>query len=177
MELINRRRWATAKQLCNFAMNVLHNFFRFYINTKAFCLDRYSLHILPLKSSMADLLEQNIKREKERKMHHMWRPKVEYESRGRTFIMIIITKMSMRPFFLRDDIDGSNPTWWAKWKCLNRYIVTFVYPCNLRIIVYANHFWTCQVLSCSDFSYSCNELLVNSYFDSPKESNRRSLRN
>ena len=124
---------------------------------------------------MADLLEQNIKREKERKMHHMWRPKVEYESRGRTFIMIIITKMSMRPFFLRDDIDGSNPTWWAKWKCLNRYIVTFVYPCNLRIIVYANHFWTCQVLSCSDFSYSCNELLVNSYFDSPKESNRRSL--
>ena len=42
----------TVKQLWNYAMHVLHNFFVFNTNTTAFCLGRSSLHLLLLKSSM-----------------------------------------------------------------------------------------------------------------------------
>ena len=35
----------TVKQQWNFAMHVLHNIFGFNINTTAFCLGRYSLHL------------------------------------------------------------------------------------------------------------------------------------
>ena len=48
----------TVKQLWNYAMHVLHNFFRFNINTAAFCLGRSSLHLLLLKSSMHRHLAQ-----------------------------------------------------------------------------------------------------------------------
>ena len=44
----------TVKQLRNYAMHVLHNFLGFNTNTTAFCLGRSSLHLLLLKSSMAD---------------------------------------------------------------------------------------------------------------------------
>ena len=46
----------TVKQLWNYAMQVLHKFFRFNINTTAFCLGRSSLHLLLLKSSMTRLV-------------------------------------------------------------------------------------------------------------------------
>ena len=42
----------TNKQLWNFAMHKLHNLWEFDINTTAFCLGLYSLHLLLLKSSM-----------------------------------------------------------------------------------------------------------------------------
>ena len=37
----------------NYAVHVLHKHFGFNINTTAFCLGRYSLHLLQLNSSMA----------------------------------------------------------------------------------------------------------------------------
>ena len=40
------------KQVWNYAIHVLHNFFRFNINTTAFCLGRSSFHLLLLNSSM-----------------------------------------------------------------------------------------------------------------------------
>ena len=46
----------TVKQLWNYAMHVLHNFFRFNTNTTAFCLGQSSVHLLLLKSSMIKLL-------------------------------------------------------------------------------------------------------------------------
>ena len=39
----------TVKQLWNYAMHVLHNFGRFNINTTAFCLGKYSLHLFTPK--------------------------------------------------------------------------------------------------------------------------------
>ena len=42
----------TVKQIWNYAIQVLHNFFGFNINTTAFCLGQSSLHLLLLKSSM-----------------------------------------------------------------------------------------------------------------------------
>ena len=42
----------TVKQLWNYVMHVLHNFFGLNVNTTAFCLGRSSLHLLLLKSSM-----------------------------------------------------------------------------------------------------------------------------
>ena len=45
----------TVKQLWNFAINVLHNFLGLNISNTPFCLGRYSLHLLLLKSSMTEL--------------------------------------------------------------------------------------------------------------------------
>ena len=42
----------TVKQLLNYAMHVLNNFWGANINTTAFCLGQYSLHLLLLKSSI-----------------------------------------------------------------------------------------------------------------------------
>ena len=42
----------TVKQLWNYAMHLLHNFFGFDTNTTAFCLGRSSLHLLLIKSSI-----------------------------------------------------------------------------------------------------------------------------
>ena len=42
----------TVKQLWNYALHLLHNFFGFNPNTTAFCLGQSSLHLLLLKSSM-----------------------------------------------------------------------------------------------------------------------------
>ena len=53
-ELLYRPNSQTTMELCHAC--VLHNFFRFNINTTAFCLGRSSLHLLLLKSSMAELL-------------------------------------------------------------------------------------------------------------------------
>ena len=87
MELFSRRRWATGsaqQSTLDYAMYVLHKFFRFNINTTAFCLGRSSLHFLLLKSSMGILsyllrpnqiaikrcwTEQNIKVRKKTKNH------------------------------------------------------------------------------------------------------------
>ena len=62
MELFSRRRWATGsaqQSTLDYAMYVLHKFFRFNINTTAFCLGRSSLHLLILKSSMEAHIEGN----------------------------------------------------------------------------------------------------------------------
>ena len=45
--------WPTVKQLWNYPIHVLHNFFGFNINTTAFCLGLNSLQHLLQKSSMA----------------------------------------------------------------------------------------------------------------------------
>ena len=57
VELFCRMRWTTGigttvKHELNNAMHVLHNFLGFDINTTAFCLGQYSIHLLLLKSSM-----------------------------------------------------------------------------------------------------------------------------
>ena len=52
-EQLDRRSRQTSME---FAMHVLRKFFRFNINTTAFCLGRSSLHLLPLKSSMKEIL-------------------------------------------------------------------------------------------------------------------------
>ena len=43
-----------------YAMNVLNKLFEFNINTTAFCLSRYSIHLLLLKSSMTEVLVSSI---------------------------------------------------------------------------------------------------------------------
>ena len=44
------------KRVWTYAMHVLHNFFRFVINTTAYHLCRYSLHLLLLKRSMVEVI-------------------------------------------------------------------------------------------------------------------------
>ena len=44
------------KRVWTYAMHVLHNFFRFVINTTVYHLCRYSLHLLLLKRSMVEVI-------------------------------------------------------------------------------------------------------------------------
>ena len=47
------------KQVWNVEMHVLNNFWGFVINTTAYILGQFSLHLLLLKSSMIELLAGN----------------------------------------------------------------------------------------------------------------------
>ena len=77
---------STVKQLWNHAMHVLHKFYGFNINTTAFCLDQYSLHLPLLKSSMAYLLvlvSRDCRESSFRKCERQDAVKVVHVQRGR----------------------------------------------------------------------------------------------